>query len=66
MHRERSFLEEPQTTREEILRATYRTLCEYGYADLTVQRIGAHFEKSNRSSITTTTGRTNCCSISSR
>jgi AcrR family transcriptional regulator len=40
------FPEEPATTREAIMRATYDALCEHGYADLTIQRIGEHFEKS--------------------
>jgi len=42
-----SFLESPESTREEIMRATYLALCEHGYADLTVQRIGDQFPKSN-------------------
>ncbi len=33
-------------TRAAIMRATYRALCEHGYADLTIQRIGDEFEKS--------------------
>ncbi|WP_227379637.1 TetR/AcrR family transcriptional regulator [Haladaptatus halobius] len=41
-----SFLEEPADTREIIMKATYHALCEHGYADLTIQRIGDHFEKS--------------------
>lgn len=41
-----SFLEEPSDTREAIMKATYRALCEYGYVDLTIQRIGEEFEKS--------------------
>lgn len=41
-----SFLENPQGTQEEIMQATFLALCEYGYADLTIQRIGEHFEKS--------------------
>ena len=40
------FLRAPEGTREEILRATYLALCEHGYADLTVQRIGDRFDKS--------------------
>lgn len=40
------FLEAPEGTREEIMRATYLALCEYGYADLTVQRISEEFPKS--------------------
>jgi AcrR family transcriptional regulator len=41
-----SFLESPEGTREEIMRATYLALCEHGYADLTVERIGEAFDKS--------------------
>jgi AcrR family transcriptional regulator len=40
------FAEEPATTREAIMQATYEALSEHGYADLTIQRIGDHFEKS--------------------
>ena len=36
----------PQDTRGEIMRATYFALCEYGYADLTIQRISEEFPKS--------------------
>lgn len=46
MATERSFLDRPQGTREEIMNATYYALCEHGYADLTIQRIGEHFGKS--------------------
>lgn len=31
---------------EEIMRATYRALCEHGYADLTIKRIAAEYGKS--------------------
>lgn len=31
---------------EEIMRATYRALCEHGYADLTIQRIADEYGKS--------------------
>ncbi len=41
-----SFLESPEGTREEIMCATYLALCEHGYADLTIQRIGEAFPKS--------------------
>lgn len=41
-----SFLESPDDTQEEIMRATHLALCEYGYADLTIQRISEHFPKS--------------------
>lgn len=34
-----SFLDSPEGTREEIMRATRLALCEHGYADLTIQRI---------------------------
>lgn len=39
-------LGEPHTTEEEILIATYHALVEYGYAGLTIEKIGEHFEKS--------------------
>jgi len=38
--------EDPDSTREEILAAAYRTLCAHGYADLTIERIGEEFAKS--------------------
>lgn len=38
--------ENPEGTREEILAAAYRALCEHGYADLTIGTIGQEFEKS--------------------
>ena len=41
-----SFLESPEGTREEIMRATFHALCTHGYADLTIQRIGDEFPKS--------------------
>jgi len=41
-----SFVEEPADTREAIMRATYLALCEYGYANLTIQHIADEFEKS--------------------
>lgn len=37
---------DPSDTRAEILAATYRALCEHGYADLTISVIGEEFEKS--------------------
>jgi AcrR family transcriptional regulator len=37
---------EPADTREAILGAAFRALCEHGYADLTIKRIGEAFEKS--------------------
>ena len=37
---------EPTDTREAILGAAFRALCEHGYADLTIKRIGEAFEKS--------------------
>lgn len=42
----RTFHGEPEGTREELMQATYRALCEYGYAELTIERIGEEFEKS--------------------
>jgi AcrR family transcriptional regulator len=41
-----SVLDSPEGTREEIMHATYLALCEHGYADLTIQRIGEEFPKS--------------------
>ncbi|MFB6189859.1 MAG: TetR/AcrR family transcriptional regulator [Halapricum sp.] len=40
------FLDEPSTTREEIMEATYHALCRHGYANLTIQQIADEFEKS--------------------
>lgn len=40
------FFEDAEGTQEALIRATYHALCEHGYADLTIQRIGEHFEKS--------------------
>ena len=37
---------DPSGTREEILAATYRSLQEHGYSDLTIDKIGAEFDKS--------------------
>lgn len=37
---------EPADTREAILGAAFRALCEHGYADLTISRIGEEFDKS--------------------
>lgn len=41
-----TFLEDPEDTREAIMQATFEALCEYGYAGLTISRIGEFFEKS--------------------
>ncbi|MFC4248056.1 TetR/AcrR family transcriptional regulator [Natribaculum luteum] len=38
--------ETPSSTDEEIMLATYRALCEYGYADLTIKRIADEYGKS--------------------
>jgi len=38
--------EDPESTREEILAAAYRALRAYGYAELTMERIGEEFDKS--------------------
>lgn len=46
MNQPPSFLENPNDTREAIMRATYVALCEHGYSDLTIQRIGDEFSKS--------------------
>lgn len=40
------FPDEPDDTREAIMLATYRALCEHGYAALTIDRIGREFPKS--------------------
>ncbi|OYR44658.1 MULTISPECIES: TetR/AcrR family transcriptional regulator [unclassified Halorubrum] len=37
---------EPADTRQAILGAAFRALCEHGYADLTISRIGEEFDKS--------------------
>jgi len=37
---------EPSDTRQAILGAAYRALCEHGYADITISRIGEEFDKS--------------------
>lgn len=37
---------EPSDTRQAILGAAFRALCEHGYANVTVQRIGDEFDKS--------------------
>ncbi|SFS47144.1 TetR/AcrR family transcriptional regulator [Halostagnicola kamekurae] len=39
-------LENPSNTREEIMAATLSTLLEHGYADLTIDKIGDEFAKS--------------------
>lgn len=36
----------PEETYEELMQATYRTLCEHGYADLTLRKIAAESDKS--------------------
>lgn len=41
-----AFLDAPEGTREQLMRATYLALCEHGYAELTVQRISERFPKS--------------------
>lgn len=38
--------DEPADTRQELMGATYRALCEHGYAELTIQRISDQFPKS--------------------
>ena len=38
--------DEPEDTRQELMGATYRALCEHGYAELTIQRISDQFPKS--------------------
>lgn len=41
-----ALFEDSNDTREGIMKATYDALCEHGYADLTIQRIGDEFPKS--------------------
>lgn len=41
-----NLFENPEGTREAIMKATYQALCKHGYADLTIQRIGDEFPKS--------------------
>ncbi len=38
--------DEPADTRQELMGATYRALCDHGYAELTIQRISDQFPKS--------------------
>ncbi|MFD1587748.1 TetR/AcrR family transcriptional regulator [Halorientalis brevis] len=40
------FDDEPTSTREAIMQATYAALAKHGYADLTIQRISDEFNKS--------------------
>lgn len=40
------FADEPDETRTAILKATFEALAEHGYADLTIDRIGEYFPKS--------------------
>jgi AcrR family transcriptional regulator len=40
------FEDQPEDTEAALMAATYRALCEHGYADLTIQKIGEEFEKS--------------------
>ena len=40
------FVDAPQETRTDIMRATYVALTKHGYADLTIQRIADEFAKS--------------------
>lgn len=46
MTTESHFEEEPAETRAAIMYATYHALCEHGYANLTMQKIGDEFSKS--------------------
>ncbi len=41
-----SCFEDPDDTRAAIMKATYDALCEHGYSELTIQRIGDEFPKS--------------------
>ncbi len=40
------FVDEPDDTKTEILKATFDALAEHGYANLTIDRISQHFSKS--------------------
>ncbi|QZA89146.1 TetR/AcrR family transcriptional regulator [Salinarchaeum sp. IM2453] len=40
------FFDDPEDTQRKLLAATYRALCEHGYADLSLQTIGDEFGKS--------------------
>lgn len=40
------FADDPDETRTAILKATFEALAEHGYADLTIDRIGEYFPKS--------------------
>jgi len=46
MANETHFFSTTPSTREEILGATFYALCEHGYADLTISKIGDNFNKS--------------------
>ena len=41
-----AWFETSETTEEAIMAATYRALCDHGYAGTTISRIGEEFEKS--------------------
>src|SRR6056297_2610307 len=40
------FFSKTSGTREEILESTFHALCEHGYAEITISKIGDHFDKS--------------------
>jgi AcrR family transcriptional regulator len=40
------FDQDSEDTEEALMAATYRALCEHGYADLTIEKIGEEFQKS--------------------
>jgi AcrR family transcriptional regulator len=46
MTNEAHFFSKTSGTREEILESTFHALCEHGYAELTISKIGDHFDKS--------------------
>jgi AcrR family transcriptional regulator len=46
MNQSAPFLENPESTREEILKATYEAFCKHGYSGITIQRISDEFPKS--------------------
>lgn len=40
------FFDDADSTREQIIEATFHALCEHGYSNLTLEKIGEEFEKS--------------------
>ncbi|EMA40920.1 TetR/AcrR family transcriptional regulator [Halobiforma nitratireducens] len=46
MGEEQLFPPSPEDTHTQLMKATYEALCEHGYSELTIQRIGDEFPKS--------------------